>query len=222
MINVRASVSLWMVAALVASTAAAQSPLDEGPRRGFDVAIVPSFSLGFNGIRAWSIDSITCNTRPDRCVSYAEGKGPMIGTDLQVPLGRYFGLSVGGAIGRPVQTLCVQGSDCRIADRVTLIKGNGLLLFRLKPQAPVFFGIGYGGSYASPGPVPNQSAQTEKGPVLEVAFDFALGKQVGLRLAWWNYWLQTTGADELPFRVVPETTAHDALLSFGARVRIPK
>ena len=226
---------------LATSAALAQSPLDRGPRRGFDIAIVPAFSLGFNAIRAWQVDSVSCDTQPQRCLSYAMGNAPTIGVDVQVPLGRMFGLSVGGAIGQPQRIQCRQATNCQATstERLTVLKGSGLLLFRLKPQAPVFIGVGYGSSRASRGAIQGQDTTvTEQGPVVQLAFDFALGQQLGLRISWWNYWMgvSTTGigGSNAVVRLCsdpggavdgcfqPEKTAHDQLLSFGARVRLPK
>jgi hypothetical protein len=224
---------------LLTSAASAQSPLDRGPRRGFDIAIVPAFSLGFNAIRAWQSDSIICDTQPSRCISQGMGNAPMLGADVQVPLGRMFGLSVGGAVGQPQRVQCKQGTNCQATstEKLTVLKGSALLLFRLKPQAPVFIGVGYGASRASRGAIQGQDTTvSEQGPVVQLAFDFALGQQVGLRISWWNYWMGTStigigGSNDL-VRLCsesavdgcfqPEKTAHDQLLSFGARVRLPK
>jgi hypothetical protein len=220
-----------------AAGASAQSPLDRGPSRGFDFAVVPGVALGFNAIRAWQVDSVTCTATPRQCISYGMGNAPSFSLDVTVPLGRYFGLSLGGAIGQPQRVVCQQGSFCQAtsSERQTVLRGNGLLLFRLKPQAPIFLGVGYGAAQANPGSLPWQdSTIIERGPVAELAFDFALGQQVGFRVAWWNYWLtvnsdglgpasgviacSTPGAGDGCF--TPETTAHDQMWTFGARVRL--
>ena len=224
---------------LLATTAAvAQSPLDRGPSRGFDFAVVPGVGLSFNATRAFQTDSSACSGQQNQCISYAMGNAPSFSLDLTIPLGRYFGLSAGGAIGQPQRVTCTQSGNCQASstDRLTVMRGNGMLLFRLKPQAPVFFGLGYGAAQANPGSLPWQdSSVVEKGPVAEIAFDFALGEQVGFRIAWWNYWLavdasglsgiaggvdcRTNGADGC---FTPETTAHDQMFTFSARIRLPK
>jgi hypothetical protein len=223
---------------LAAGVAVAQSPLDRGPRRGFDFAVVPGFALGFNAIRSFQTDSTACTGDQTHCLEYAMGNAPSFSLDITVPLGRFFGLSVGGAAGQPQRVVCVQGNNCQATstDRLTVLRGNGLLLFRLKPQAPVFIGVGYGAARINPGSLPWQDSMVvEKGPVAELAFDFALGEQVGFRIAWWNYWLavdasgignaagiadcRTSGGDGC---FTPETTAHDQMFTFAARIRLLK
>lgn len=235
----RKTIATLVLVAGIAAPLGAQSPLDRGPTRGFDFAVIPSIGIGFNAIRAWQRDSLSCSTTPDRCLSYAMGNAPFFNLDVSLPLGRYFGLAVGGAIGQPQRVVCLQGTNCQAtsSERLTVLRGNGLLLFRLKPQAPVFLGLGYGAARANPGSAPWQdSTIVERGPVAELAFDFALGQQVGFRIAWWNYWLSvngdglstaggfqscsTPGAGDGCF--TPETTAHDQMFTFGARVRLLK
>lgn len=222
---------------LTAGAAAAQSPLDRGPTRGFDVAVVPSVSLGFNAIRVWQKDTVACQADTGKCVSYAMGNAPNFVLDVTAPLGRYFGLSVAGTIGQPQRVTCVQANACQATStqRLTVLRGSGMLLFRLKPQAPVFLGVGYAISQSNPGPLIWQdSTVVEKGPVAELAFDFALGEQVGFRIAWWNYWFSVNAGlgsalgvtpcttDPSDGCFTPETTAHDQMFTFGARIRLLK
>ena len=220
------------------SGAAAQSPLDRGPTRGFDLAIIPSISLGFNANRAWQKDTTACQGDVDHCVSYAMGNAPNFSLDVTVPVGRYFGLSAGGMIGQPQRVTCAQDTNCQATstDRLTVLRGNALLLFRLKPQAPIFIGVGYGMTQANPGTLPWQdSVIVEKGPVAELGFDFNLGEQFGFRIAWWHYWMSVDASgsssvagialcssDPSDGCFTPETTAHDQMITFGARIRLPK
>lgn len=186
--------------------------------RGFDFALIAGGALSFNGIRAFEADSITCFVRENECVGHDLGSGPMLDVSIQLPFARTIALSVGGAIGRLKRKRCVRGVECIISpEKVTAIKGNAAFLFRLKPQAPVFFGLGAGATHFDPGPVEGQEKLTEYGPLALIGYDFTLDADIGARITWWSYWM-------IPKEDIFDAagTAYDALITFAVRIRFSR
>ena len=191
--------------------------------KGFDLAVVLGAGLSFNGTRAFLADvqGTTCQRNADECFSQDLGSGPMFTANFEAPLGKRFGFTVGGAIGRMSRIQCTQGAQCNDRGNITDIKGNALLLFRFKPQAPIFFGFGGAVNHTDPGPVePFQDniTITETGPTLLVGYDFALGSKVGARIAWWSYWFSPQD-DNLPSTGFKTPgSSYDTVVSISARI----
>ena len=145
----------------------------------------------------------------------------MLTADIQVPVLRHFGLSVGGAIGRPHKLNCVQGADCQSRTTLTMIKANAMLLARFKPGVPVYFGLGAGATRLHPGAVDvlqDSLTLTETGFVGLIGFDVSLASRVGARIVWWHYF-STPKADGLSTDYTTSRT-HDSVISVSARIKL--
>ena len=95
--------------------------------------------------------------------------------------------------------------------------GALLLLWRFKPRAPIFFGIGPAVTFFTPGPVLGQAdAVLEPGGVVVVAYDAQLGAHVGVRVAWWNY-LTKPSDKSLTTNYTMSGLAYDKAVAFGVR-----
>lgn len=203
--------------ALPAGSAWAQEAAARARPRAFDGAVTIGAGLAFNGTRAEQGDDQLCPARVS-CISHAVSNTPMVSVDLQVPLARVIGLSVGASAGRPARILCDPG--CASTDRVTAIRGQAMVLIRLKPRAPIYFGFGASGTRFDPGPVNGQNdATVEWGGSLVVGYDFQLSSRVGGRIAWWNF-LSQPDASGLGTAFEVKGLTYDAMIAFGARIRL--
>lgn len=212
-----------MLLGISVDSAESQAPR-EIRRKGFELAAYVAASLSFNGVRADEGDpsGTTCSSTAKSCFKHDIGSGPLFQAGIEAPLGRTFGVMLNGSVGRLSRVFCEDAIGCRTSDKLTAVRGSGLLLFRFKPGAPIFFGAGAALNYLTQGPVrPEQTdlAVTEIGGVGLIAYDFALSSSVGARIAWWNYFM-VPSSDELGSAFSLPSTAYDAVISFGARIKL--
>ncbi len=183
----------------------------------FPLQVVPFLSLGFGGgTRAVEAPSSGCVGAD--CREYSYGSGPELGLQVQVPVAGTIGVAATGAIGRPSRVVCTQGT-CNSPESVTAIRGNVLLLWRLKARAPVFFGIGPAVARFDPAAATDQPAVVEFGGVGVVGVDFGISGNVGGRILWWNYVLQPS-SDNIPANVEASGLAWNMALALGIRVAL--
>lgn len=183
----------------------------------FPTQLVPFLSLGFGGgTRAEESPSSGCVGAD--CREYSYGSGPELGLQVQLPLAGTLGFGVTAALGRPSRVVCTQGA-CNSPESVTAIRGNVLLLWRLKARAPVFFGIGPTAARFDPAAATDQPAVVEFGGVGVVGIDFGISGNVGGRILWWNYVLQPS-SENLPANVEASGLAWDTALALGLRVTL--
>lgn len=175
--------------------------------KAFPLAVTLSGGPSWGGMRAGDRDTTV--------VEHGIGSGPKVGLELQFPVVGTFGIGLAAQGGRPSRVLC--NPTCVSPDRLTTIHGAGLILWRFKAQAPIYFGFGPALSYIKPGAVSTQtSAVTEIGGALVAGYDFALSPTIGGRLAWWNYFLKPS-TDDLPASFVPSSLVWDTQVAIGVR-----
>ena len=97
-----------------------------------------------------------------------------------------------------------------------------MLMWRFKPQAPVYFGVGATVARFSSNPVyQDPEPTTEPGAAGVIGLDLALAERVGVRVAWRNFFMvpkQVGPADASDVKSV----AWEQTLMFGARIKMGK
>ena len=175
---------------------------------------------GFGGQRATrtyiDVTDADCDTVP--CVSKHGLSGSIgIGTRFQTPLSPRMGLRFGVSYSAPRQKArrTEPTHQTSLGDRLGMLRGEILLVHRLKPQVPVFFGFGVALASISPGPLFGQDGVTEAGAVVVVGLDRRINPRVGTRIEWTGYFMRPSTRVVSPeFRAT--WLAFDSQLSFGA------
>jgi hypothetical protein len=213
------------VAAVLAAPAAGQTSIQRVEPTAFATAVALSAGIGFGGLRATFSDSVLC--AGDDCGSAGAGSGWNATVDLRAPLGRTFGVEVAGQVGRPSQRLCFRGA-CQSSGESWALRGSAMLLWRFKPRAPIYFGLGAAITRFDPAPVVNQNLElddetgvvqggtTEFGAATVVGYDFSLQGRVGGTLVWRSYILAPS-SEGLPAGYESASLAWDNSLAFGVR-----
>jgi hypothetical protein len=214
----------WGAALVLCSAAAAPSraqafPGDSAVAPAFPTALTLSALAGFGGLRATQtyIDSsdIDCDSVP--CVSKHDIGGSLgLAARVQASLGPRMGLRMSVSYGAPRRKVSrtEPTQQSRFADRVGVIRAEALLLFRLKPQVPVFFGAGLAMASFTPGPVFGQDGTLEFGAALAVGFDRRITPRVGTRAEWTVYVMRpSTDLFDAEYEAPAITVDHH--LSFG-------
>jgi len=157
--------------------------------------------------------------------TYRMSSGPTASARLRAPLGRRFGLQVGGGFTYRHPRVDRNGSPFVVADsqNIASFRAEGGLLYRFKPAAPIYFGAGlvyyrHGGD-----PVAGQGrgAMTETGGAFGVGYDF--GQKPGSNLTghveYWNYFVGPN-ASGLQNGLTAKSTARDGAFSVGMTYRL--
>jgi hypothetical protein len=147
------------------------------------------------------------------------GNGPVFTGRLQSPLGRRFGLHVGGAFTYRSHREDKDGSPQFTSnDHVVSLRFDGGLLFRFKPAAPIYFGgaVTYYHHGLSPVVVASSGATSELGWGLGLGADFGRrpGSNIFGRVEFWSYWVRPK-ADSLIGAYTLRSSARDGALSVG-------
>lgn len=184
---------------------AAQGFPGEAPREpAFPSAVALFVSAGWSGdraIRTYDVgqpnpadpacDTLRCQT------TLGAGSAVGVGARFQVPISGIAGLRGGLALSWPPPRIAtLDGSQVRTGTaRVTLLRGDLMLLFRAKRRAPVFFGVGAAFARFSPGLAPDQDQSTDVGGVAALGYDARVKPSLGVRFEWTAYYLipKTTG-----------------------------
>jgi hypothetical protein len=219
------TILVLLAAAVTAAPATGQTSIRRVEATAFPLAVTLSGGLGFGGKRATFTDSVLC-AGPD-CGSAGAGSGWTASLDLRAPLGRTLGVEVAGHIGHPSQRLCFRGA-CQSSGETWALRGSAMLLWRFKPQAPIYFGLGAAVTRFDPAPVVNQNltfdeevglvqgGTTEFGASTAVGYDFALQGRVAGTLVWRSY-LMSPSSEGLPAGYESKSVAWDNSLAFGVR-----
>lgn len=211
------AVSLW--SALLAGAASGQTAIRRPQAKGFPLAVTASAGMGFGAVRATYFDDIECAS-PEGCYEYGTGSGWQAGVDFQIPLGRTLGFEIGGQMGRPSLKQCLRG-QCGTVDRTWAIRGSGTLLWRFKPSAPVYFGLGGVYAYFSPGgpvlPFQTGVSVSEFGATTVIGLDLPIDDRVGGRIVWRGSFMIPSNKG-LPETGTLRSVAWDNALSFGLRL----
>jgi hypothetical protein len=210
--------------AVLLSTALAAEAWGQAPpevrrvvRTSFPFAVTPSVGFGFGATRGKATDPIQCADRP--CVPVGDGSGWQARLEMQVPIGRTLGFEIGGQLGRQSIKLCPGGS-CTAVDHMWAYKGSALLLWRFKPRAPVFFGVGGALAHFSSNPIYLDSLPTtEPGAAGVIGLDLAVGQRLGLRVEWRSFFLVPKSFGD-PQRFQTSSVAWEQALTFGARCQL--
>ncbi|MDO8665199.1 MAG: hypothetical protein Q7J79_01205 [Gemmatimonadales bacterium] len=202
-----------------AMAAAQVGPLPAPPARAVAFPPAASVLIGFSsyGDRAGSADSAGST------YTYTLSRGPTLTGRLQSPLGRRFGLHVGGGFSYRNTRVDRDGSPFSSSnERVATMRGEGGLLFRFKPAAPIYFGGGFvyyrhGGDPA----VLGRGAMTETGGAFGIGYDFGQkpGSNVAGRIEYWNYFV-SPNASGLTGGVEAKSSARDWTFTVGATYRL--
>jgi len=111
-------------------------------------------------------------------------------------------------------------------ENVTLLRVDGEVLFRLKSQVPVYFGLGATFASYSPGTVPNQGPVTEVGGVFAVGIDHQMSPTIGTRVEFTGFVMKPSASGIQSPGVQSEyhahSTAFDGQLSFGFNFLLSK
>ena len=207
---------------VAAAPAAAQVPLFPGDRAqppAFPTALSVWGLAGFGGQRATrrfiDLADPDCDTIP--CKSEHRLTGSLgVGARFQTGLSPRMGLRFGVSFSAPSQKarLTEPTRQTRVGDKLSAARGEVLLLMRLKPQVPVYFGLGIALARFSPGPVFGQDGATEVGAALAVGFDHRINPRVGTRTEWTTYLMRPSG-DVFSTEYRPTALAFDHQVSFG-------
>ena len=212
---------LALLVTIVGAPAGAQVfPGDTAPPPAFLTALTVAPLAGFGGSRAtrrWTDSTdIDCTSAP--CES-KHGVGGSVGlaARFQFGIGPRVGLRFGVSYSAPHQRVSrtEPTRQIRIADRVSVTRGEAMLLFRLKQQVPVFFGAGLAMASFTPGPVFGQDQSVEFGTVLVVGLDRRVTRRIGTR-AEWTVYLMRPSADLISAEYSATALAFDNHVSFGA------
>jgi hypothetical protein len=155
-------------------------------------------------------DTLRCQT------TLGAGSAIGVGGRVQLPISKVAGLRAGLALSWPPPRIAtLDGEQVRTGTTgVTLLRGDLMLLFRVKRRAPVFFGVGAAFARFSPGLAPDQDQSTDLGGVAAVGYDHRASPWLGVRFEWTGYYLvpRTTG---WPPEYAPKSSTFDHLLSVG-------
>ena len=219
----RAAAVALLSLACASGVAAQAFPGEAPPPASFPTAIFVHAIGGWTGDRAVRTYDVgqpnpndpACDTLQCRTVLGA-GAAPGVGIRLQVPLSRRAGLRGGLSVAGPkpkVET--VDGSIVRLdRSRVAQVRGELLLLFRVKRRAPVFFGVGGAFTRYQPGLAPDQDNSTDVGGVVAVGYDAPLTPPLGVRIEWTAY-LMVPSSTGWPAEYEAKSFAFDHQLSVG-------
>lgn len=213
-----------VLALAAAGPATAQGFPGEAPRPpAFPTTLAAFATAGWSGdraIRTYDVgqpnpadpacDTLQCQT------TLGAGSAIGVGGRVQLPISRIAGLRAGLAVSWPPPRIAtLDGSQVRTGTaRVTLLRGDLMLLFRLKSQAPVFFGLGAAFARFTPGLVSGQEQSTDVGGVAAVGYDHRIKPSLGVRFEWTAYYL-IPGTADWPAEYDPESATFDHQFSVG-------
>ncbi|HET7790768.1 MAG TPA: hypothetical protein VFK78_08235 [Gemmatimonadales bacterium] len=210
---------LLALAALARPALAQEMPGEQPPPAAFPTSFTAFVFLGSEGRRATRvfIDPLVpgCDVNP--CSSDQDLSGaPGLGARFQTSVASRAAFRLGVAIGWTHYKIISAngGSSFSPPDRVRLLRADGVLLFRLKPQVPVYFGLGAAIGEFSPGVVINQPDVTEFGGVVVLGIDHRVSPKIGTRFEWTGY-LMKPDLTNYPSEYHAPNLALDMQFSFG-------
>src|SRR6266567_3282350 len=221
----RAALLLLLTALGGGRTAAQVFPNDQTPRAAFPATVTLFVFGGFEGARVTRIYNIgtpnpvdaACDSTANDCRTiHGLGGASGIGVRGQVTLTMRTGLRLGITVAHPGRRVSTrEGSQVSVPDEsVLLLRAEGMVLFRLKPQVPVFFGLGVGAASDSPGPVRAQEAVTEVGGMLAIGVDHHVSPTVATRVEFTGFVMRPT-ASGLSTEFHAHSLTFDDQLSLG-------
>jgi hypothetical protein len=163
-------------------------------------------------------DSVDCRTL------HGLAKAPGLGVRFQFAATPRSGLRLGLSYEHPQRRSETRdGSQVLNAkEHVHLLRAELLLVFRLKRDVPVYFGLGGTAARYSPGPVETQTAVTELGGAFVVGVDGRLSPTVGTRVEFTGLVMKPSVGGGLSSEYHAHALAFDAQLSFGFNFLVKK
>jgi hypothetical protein len=224
---------LLLLAALGGGRAAAQVfPNDQAPRPAFPATFTLFVFGAFQGDRVTRVYNVgtpdpvdaACDSAAGDCRTVHGLAGAAgIGVRGQFPLTRRGGIRVGISASHPGRRVATRDGVLVAVpgEAVTLLRVDGLALFRLKPQVPVYFGFGGSIGLYSSGPVRNQDPVSEAGAAFAVGVDHSMSPTVGTRVEFTGFIMKPT-AKSLSAEYHAHALAFDGQLSFGFNFLLSK
>jgi hypothetical protein len=225
---------LLLFAALLGGRAVAQVfPNDQAPRPAFPAAFTLFVFGAVQGDRVTRIYNVglppdpldaACDSAAGDCRTVHGLAGAAgIGVRGQFPLSARSGIRVGVSASHPGRRVATRDGVLVAVpgEAVTLLRVDGLALFRLKPQVPVYFGFGGSIGFYSAGPVRNQDAVNEVGAAFAVGVDHYISPTVGTRVEFTGFVMKPT-AKTLSAEYHAHALAFDGQLSFGFNFLVKK
>ncbi|HXI34321.1 MAG TPA: hypothetical protein VNH63_09590 [Gemmatimonadales bacterium] len=214
---------LLVLAALCGGRIAAQAfPGEQAPQPAFPASLTLFAFGGFQANRVTRIygppdpldaacDSIDCRTL------HGLAKAPGLGVRFQFAATPRTGLRLGLSYENPHRRSETRDGSLTLNanERVQLVRAEFLLLFRLKRDVPVFFGLGGTATHYSPGPVRTQNAVTEIGGAFSVGVDGRVSPTVGTRVEFTGLVMKPTVGGGLSSEYHAHALAFDGQLSLG-------
>jgi hypothetical protein len=199
--------------------AAQEMPGELPPPVAFPTTFTGLVFFGSEGRRATRVfvDPLVpgCDSAP--CSSDQDLSGaPGLGVRLQTAVASRAGIRFGAAIAWTHYKIVSAngGSEYSPPDRIRLLRAEAALLFRLKPEVPVYFGAGVAIGQFTPGVVLDQPDVTEFGGVLIVGMDHKVSPAVGTRFEWTGY-LMKPDLSNYPSEYHAPNIVLDMQFSFG-------
>ena len=228
----RRAALLALLAALGGGRAAAQVfPGDQTPPPAFPATYSVFVFGGAQANRATRIYNVgspdpqdaACDTIDCRTV-HGFAKAPGLGVRLQLPATALTGVRLGLSYARPHRRVETRdGSQVLTTNEpVDLVRAELLVLFRLKRQAPVYFGVGGTAGHYSPGPVRTQNAAVEFGGTLVIGVDGRLSSKVGTRIEFTGMLMRPTAGGGLSAEYHLNPLVFDGQVSVGVTLPLSK
>lgn len=228
----RRAACLLLLAALGGGRAGAQVFPTEGPPRPAFPAIITVYALGGSqGNRDTRIYDVgapdpldaACDSVDCRTIN-GLAKAPGLGVRLQLAATPRTGVRVGLSYQHPHRRVETRDGSLVLTanEAVTLLRGELLMLFRLKREVPVYFGLGATAAHFSPGPARTQNAVVEYGGAFVVGVDHAVSPTLGTRVEFAGMLMKPTAGGGLSSEYHPDRLAFDAQISFGVNFLLKK
>ena len=168
------------------------------------------YGVGFPNPNDPACDTLQCRTTH----GFAGAGG--VGARIQVPVTPRIGLRFALQVAAPKPRIETYGGKVvRVDDdRVSALRGEALFLFRLRPQAPMYFGMGGTVGRWSPGTVDSVEAATEYGGAIAAGYDHWFKHGIGMRVEWTGYFM-IPETDNLPSEYTAKGFAFDQQISIG-------
>lgn len=213
-----AVVGLLLLAAAPRSAGAQIFPGEAAPSSAFPNAFALSLTATTSGdLRATRVFTDSANGCVP-CIRYHSLTGGLgLAIRLQFAMGRRTGLRFGASLSGPKPKRRTPNGSQVVIDpnRLSLARGEIVMMFRLKPHVPIYFGIGPSFARFTPGPVPGQPEITEIGGVGVVGIDHQISPKLGTRVEFAFYGTKPKNTGLTSEYTLP-ALAIDGQLSIGA------
>lgn len=187
----------------------------EAPK-AFQRSVSLTFALGFHGNRAERVDTI--DPRCPCTFEYSVSSGPHLSLRFEQPVTRRTAVRLGVDASAPGHRLDRDGNRVgTFPSHSTSLRGEAAILFRLKANVPVFFGLGGVFARFNPSPVLEQAGKVDEiGGLITIGYDAVLQDSWAVRFEFLNYVMKPEDAG-LPEGFEAKSLARDWTLGVGVR-----